>query len=140
MERFELPTACSQSKCTTRLCYTPNLILMELAEGVEPPWSFLQGRCWTTEPSQQSKPTIYSSKQKYFLFICWCRRRESNPQGWITTRRILSPLRLPVSPHRHYKIFTTTRGWHESGDGDNPFFAPCEGQRTSHHSTIKNYF
>src|SRR5215469_3535322 len=32
---------------------------------------------------------------------CWCREGESNPQG-TKYRRILSPLRLPVPPSRHF--------------------------------------
>ena len=31
----------------------------------------------------------------------WCREGESNPQG-TKYRRILSPLRLPVPPSRHF--------------------------------------
>jgi hypothetical protein len=38
------------------------------------------------------------SKQKGIL---WCREGESNPQG-TKYRRILSPLRLPVPPSRHF--------------------------------------
>ena len=34
-------------------------------------------------------------------FCGWCREGESNPQG-TKYRRILSPLRLPVPPSRHF--------------------------------------
>jgi hypothetical protein len=41
-------------------------------------------------------------------FRCWCREGESNPQG-TKYRRILSPLRLPVPPSRHFVEVTVSK-------------------------------
>jgi hypothetical protein len=45
--------------------------------------------------------TIASRDEAELKFQRWCREGESNPQG-TKYRRILSPLRLPVPPSRHF--------------------------------------
>ena len=46
-------------------------------------------------------PQFEARKPLLFIDLCWCREGESNPQG-TKYRRILSPLRLPVPPSRHF--------------------------------------
>ena len=46
-------------------------------------------------------PQFEARKPLLFIDFCWCREGESNPQG-TKYRRILSPLRLPVPPSRHF--------------------------------------
>jgi hypothetical protein len=57
-------------------------------------------------------PQFEARKPLLFIDLCWCREGESNPQG-TKYRRILSPLRLPVPPSRHFVevLDSTDRGF-----------------------------
>ncbi len=51
---------------------------------------------------QRTRSWVGARKSSLFIDSCWCREGESNPQG-TKYRRILSPLRLPVPPSRHFE-------------------------------------
>lgn len=70
--------------------------IMELAEGFEPPQSFLQGRCRTTVPSQQSALRYHCAMPVCLQSLVW----KSNPHALL--RRILSALCMPISPTSEY--------------------------------------
>ncbi len=54
----------------------------------------------TKERSAQRSPEPQAWRNQEMYGFCWCRRSESNRHDR-KGRRILSPLRLPVSPLRH---------------------------------------
>jgi integrase len=60
-------------------------------------WSDMDWEAWSQMPKQPQKKGPPKMDNPYISM--WCRRRESNSQGR-KARRILSPLRLPISPLR----------------------------------------
>ena len=85
VERFELPTLCSQSRCATRLRYT-RLFLLVGVNGYDPLTPVLSGQCSTTE--------LYASKLSVQLgLVC----KPCTPLSWQLPTPSEQPYRWPTS-------------------------------------------
>ena len=104
MTGFEPATPWSQIKCTTKLCYIPTFKKNKMARlaGVEPTtfWSVVK------RSIQLSYRRIFQCNTKQFLN----KYTMVGMVGLEPTRcyhqRILSPLRLPIPPHPHWRFLS----------------------------------